>query len=72
MRGFGLLRGKPGPFPGVDSLMSMLEVIWENLSGGRDGGGGRATAVESKPCFALPNMDCALAHRPQFPHALFH
>lgn len=38
MRGFGLLRGKSGPFPGVDNLMPMVGVIWDNLSGGRNGG----------------------------------
>lgn len=42
MRGFGLLRGKSGPFPGVDNLMPTVGVIGDNLSGGRNGGRGGA------------------------------
>lgn len=54
MRGFGLLHGKPGPFPGVDSLMPMLEVIWENLSGGRNGGRGEGNSSREKAMFCTP------------------
>lgn len=54
MRGFGLPHGKPTTFPGADSLMPTLGVIWKNLSGGGNWGQGSGDRSGEKALFCPP------------------